>query len=250
MPTDNRLKVLLAIMVVSIIVIFSIDPIAQQPCYHHFADRRRLINIANFFNVLSNLPFVIIGIIGIRLVALRQATGGLTELNAMYLMFFVGVFLTGFGSAYYHLQPGNQTLLWDRLPMTVAFMAFFCAIVGDYISIQLARKLFAPLLITGIASVTYWYLTEQSGHGDLRAYALVQFLPVALIPLILRLFDSKLNNDKYMWGVLGAYVLSKLMELFDGQLYSALGLLSGHTLKHLVAAFGTLIFYGALRKRR
>lgn len=249
MPIDNRLKILLAIIVAAIIAIVSIDPIAQDPAYHNFADQRRIFSIANFYNVLSNLPFVIIGIMGIRLVALHKAAGGLAELQAMYLTFFIGVLLTGFGSAYYHYQPNNQTLVWDRLPMTIAFMALFSAIIGEYISTRLAWKLFVPLLILGIASVVYWHLTELNGHGDLRAYVLVQFLPVLLIPLILWLFDSKLNNDKYIWGIIGAYMVSKPMELFDAQLYSIVGLLSGHSLKHLAAAFGTLIFYWALQKR-
>ena len=134
--------------------------------------------------------------------------------------------------------------------MTIAFMALFTAIIGEYISTQLAQKLFAPLLNFGAASVVYWHVTELNGHGDLRAYVLVQFLPVVLIPLILWLFESKLNNEKYIWGIIGAYAASKLMELFDVRLYSALGLLSGHSLKHLTAAFGTLIFYWALRERR
>ncbi|MDP1664868.1 MAG: ceramidase domain-containing protein [Methylobacter sp.] len=250
MLADNRLKIMLAIIAAAIIAIFSGDPIAQDPAYHNFADQRRIFNIANFFNVLSNLPFVIIGIMGVRLVALRKATGGLAELQAMYLTFFVGVFLTGFGSAYYHYQPDNQTLLWDRLPMTIIFMALFSAIVGEYISTRLAWKLFIPLLVLGIASVIYWYVTELNGHGDLRAYALVQFLPVLLMPLILWLFDSKLDNGTYIWGIIGAYTASKLMELFDAELYRIIGLLSGHSLKHLVAAFGTLIFYWSLRKRR
>ncbi|MFZ2406072.1 MAG: ceramidase domain-containing protein [Methylobacter sp.] len=249
MPADNRLKIILAIIVAAIIAIFYIAPLAQPPDYHNFADQRRILNIANFFNVLSNVPFVVIGIIGMRLVALRQATGGLAELQAMYLTFFAGVFLTGFGSAYYHSQPSNPTLLWDRLPMTIAFMALFSAIIGEYISTRLALKLFVPLLIAGIASAVYWYATELNGHGDLRAYVLVQFLPVLLIPLILWLFDSKLNNDKYIWGVIGAYGLSKLMELWDARLYTIFGLLSGHSLKHLTAAFGTLIFYWALQRR-
>lgn len=250
MLIDNRLKILLAIVVVAIIAIFSIGPIAQQPSYHDFADQRRMLGIANFFNVLSNLPFIIIGIMGMRLVALRQATGGLAELRPMYLAFFTGVFLTGFGSAYYHYHPSNQTLLWDRLPMTIAFMALFSAIIGEYISTRLAGRLFAPLLIFGAASVVYWYVTELNGHGDLRPYVLVQFLPVLLIPLILWLFESKLNHDKYIWGIIGAYAASKLMELFDAELYGIFGLLSGHSLKHLTAAFGTLIFYWALENRR
>jgi len=249
MPIDNRLKIMLAIMVAAIIVIFSFDPIAQDQAYHNFADRRHIFDIDNFFNVFSNLPFVLIGIMGIRLVALQKASGGLAELQSIYLTFFIGVFLTGFGSAYYHYRPDNRTLLWDRLPMTIAIMALFSVIIGEYISTRLARKLFIPLLIVGIASVVYWYVTELNGHGDLRAYILVQFLPVLLIPLILWLFDSKLNGNKYIWGVVGAYAVSKLMELSDAGLYNIFGLLSGHSLKHLTAAFGTLIFYWALRDR-
>jgi hypothetical protein len=246
---DNRLKILLAIIVVAIIAMSSIDPIAQDPSYHDFADRRAFFNIANFFNVLSNAPFVIIGIMGIRLTVLRHAFGGLPELHSMYLTFFIGVLLTGFGSGYYHLQPNNQTLLWDRLPMTIAFMALFSAIIGEYISIQLAQKIFAPLLFFGAASVLYWYMTELDGHGDLRPYVLVQFLPVLLIPLILWLFDSKLDGDNYIWGIIAAYATSKLMELFDAGLYNISGLISGHSLKHLTAAFATLIFYWALQQR-
>ncbi len=248
MPTDNRLKVMLAVIVVAIIAVFSIDPIAQNPAYHDFADHRRFFNIANFFNVLTNLPLVIVGIIGIRLVSSDQANGGLAELKAIYLAFFVGVFLSGFGSAYYHYQPDNQTLFWDRLPMTIIFMAFFSIIIGEYISTRLARKLFVPLLILGMTSVIYWQVTELNGHGDLRAYALVQFLPILLIPLILWLFDSKLDNDKYIWGVIGTYAMAKLLESLDIQIYNALGF-SGHSLKHLTVAFGVLIFYWALRRR-
>lgn len=250
MPADNRLRIILAIVAAAVIAILSIDPIAQPQDYHHFADQRGLLNIPNFYNVLSNLPFVIVGIMGMKLVGSGRASGGLAELQSVYLTFFAGVFLTGFGSAYYHYHPDNQTLLWDRLPMTIAFMALFSAIVGEYISSRLALKLFVPLLSAGIGSVVYWYVTELNGSGDLRAYVLVQFLPVLLIPLILWLFKSRLNGDNYIWGVIGAYAASKFMELFDTQLYSALGAISGHSLKHLTAAFGAFIFYRALRERK
>ena len=249
MPADNRLKIIVAIAALSIIAVFSMDPIAQDPAYHHFADRRGMINIPNFYNVLSSLPFVIIGIMGMRLVALGRASGGLVELQAVYMTFFAGVFLTGFGSVYYHYHPDNQTLLWDRLPMTIAFMALFSAIVGENISSQLALKLFIPLLLSGIASAIYWYISELNGHGDLRAYVLVQLLPILLIPLILWLFNSRLNGNKYIWGIIIAYALSKITEFFDARIYSTLDVISGHTLKHLLAAFATFIFYRALRNR-
>jgi hypothetical protein len=250
MHGDNRLKIIATIAAVSFIAVFSMDPIAQDQSYHNFADQRSMINIPNFYKILSNLPFIIIGIAGMRLVASGRAIGGLAELQGVYQAFFAGVFLSGFGSAYYHYHPDNQTLLWDRLPMTIAFMAFFSAIVGEYISSRLALKLFVPLLLSGSISVIYWYVTELNGNGDLRAYALVQFLPALLIPLILWLFDSKLDGNNYIWGILGTYALAKFMEYFDAPIYSKLGIVSGHSLKHLIAAFGTLIFYWALRERR
>ncbi len=247
---DYRLKIIVVIIVFAIIGVFSMDPIAQDPAYHKFADRRSIINIPNFFDVISNLAFVIVGFMGMRLIAKDRATGWLPELRAVYMTFFVGVFLTGFGSAYYHFHPDNQTLLWDRLPMTIAFMALFSAIVGETISPRIALKMFIPLLMAGIASVVYWHVSELRGSGDLRAYVLVQFLPILLIPLMLLLFKSRLNGNKYIWGVIGAYALSKVMELLDAPIYNTLGVISGHSLKHLVAALATFIFYRALRDRR
>ena len=249
MYIDPRLKIIALIIIAAIAVVFSLDPIAQNPDYHNFADQRRFLNIVHFYNVLSNVPLVVIGMMGIRQLMLHQASGGLEPLRLLYLTFFAGVFLTGSGSMYYHLEPNHHTLLWDRLPMTFAFTAFFSAIVGEYVSIWLARRLFAPLLIAGMGSVLYWYATELHGHGDLRAYALVQFLPLVLIPIILWQFESKVNGDKYRWGVVGAYAIAKLMEVFDAEVYGVFGLLSGHSLKHLVAAVGVLIFYWGLREQ-
>lgn len=250
MSIDNRLKIIAAFVLMSIIAVFSLDPIAQNPAYHHFADQRDILNISHFCNVISSLPFIIIGVIGMRLVASGHANGGLPELKAVYLTFFIGVFLIGFGSAYYHYHPDNQTLLWDRLPMTIAFMAFFIAVIGETLSPPLALKLLLPLLVLGIASVVHWHVSELTGHGDLRAYGLVQFLPVVLIPLTLWLFDSRLNGNGYIWGVIAAYAVSKLLEFFDAGIYSALGIISGHSLKHLIAALGPFIFYLALKNRQ
>ena len=250
MLADNRLKFIVTIAAIITIAVFSMEPINQNPDYHNFSDQHATLNIPNFYNVLSNLPFVIVGIMGMRLVGSGRATGGLPELQTVYMTFFIGVFLTGFGSAYYHYHPDNQTLLWDRLPMTISFMALFSAILGEYISSQIALKLFIPLMLSGIASVVYWYASELNGHGDLRAYVLVQFLPVLLIPLILWLFNSRLNGNKYIWGVIAAYAASKLLEFFDAQIYNALNVISGHSLKHLIAAFATFIFYRALRDRQ
>ncbi|MDH4259673.1 MAG: ceramidase, partial [Gammaproteobacteria bacterium] len=152
-----------------------------------------------------------------------------------YSVFCVGVALVGFGSAYYHWVPSTAALLWDRLPMTVAFMSLFSAVIQDRVSERLGRNLLWPLVIAGAASIAWWYWSELAGRGDLRAYAVVQFLPMLLIPLMLLLFRGNGLRTGWLWAALAAYVLAKLAEYFDGAIYGASGFVSGHSIKHLLA---------------
>lgn len=242
---------MLAFCILAIIAVAFMHPIPQDPAYHAFADTRTLLGIPNFRDVASNLPFILVGLPGIVLLAGRPVpAGGLPELRLAYLVFFAGVLLTGFGSGYYHLDPSNETLVWDRLPMTLAFMAFFSIIIGEYLSTQAARLALWPLVVTGILTIVYWHVTESAGHGDLRPYALVQFLPMAVIPMILLLFRSRLGGSGYLWAMIAFYVASKITEHYDAQLFAALGGISGHSIKHVLAAIGTLFIYIALRRRR
>ena len=226
-----------------------VPPIAQDPAYHDFTDRRRFLGIPNFWNVVTNLPFILVGAAGVYLLSRGGVRGGLPELRPSAMAFFAGVALTGFGSGYYHLEPTNTTLVWDRLPMAISFMAFFSIILGEHLSVQAGRRLLWPLVIAGIASVLYWHLTEQQGRGDLRPYALVQFLPFLLIPLVMLIFRSRLTGTGYLWGVIAAYLASKLAEFLDAEIYTWTGMISGHSLKHLLAAAGAWLFYRALQRR-
>lgn len=250
---SKRHFLLMSVSLVAIVAMFFVAPIAQDLSYHQFADQQTLFSIPHFWNVVSNLPFIWVGLIGLTVLRKKNnnaLTGMLPELRMAYITFFIGVFLTGFGSSYYHWNPINATLLWDRLPMTISFMAFFTVIIGENISIPLAKILFYPLVFLGIVSAVYWIVTESNGAGDLRPYALVQFLPVLLIPLILWLYPSPFNGQRYIVYVIGAYVVAKLMEHFDHQIFEVLGMMSGHAIKHVVAAVGTYYFYLALKRRR
>jgi hypothetical protein len=171
-------------------------------------------------------------------------------LRPAYTIFFFGTALVAFGSGYYHLRPENGTLLWDRLPMTIAFMAFFSIVIGEHIDVRWSRRLLWPLISVGAASVLYWHFTESAGHGDLRPYAAVQFLPVIFIPLLLWLLPSKFNSTRYFWLVIATYVLAKVLEFFDGGTYQLLHAISGHSLKHVAAAIGVYFMVLALRQRR
>ncbi len=174
----------------------------------------------------------------------------MTELQLAYVVFFAGVFLTGFGSAYFHYTPGNSTLVWDRLPMTLGFMGFLAIIGGEHISMPAARRMLVPLLIVGAGSVIYWNITETRGAGDLRPYAIVQFLPMLLIPLILLLYRSAYDKVGFLWFMIALYAFSKLFEEFDSETYEIGQLISGHSIKHVVAAVSAVVFLHGLHTRR
>jgi hypothetical protein len=248
--STRQLTILLGLAGLAVMVAFLAPAIPQDPAYHEFADRRTYLGVANFWNVVTNLPFLWVGLTGLRELR-REAPGGIPPEQATgYRVFFAGIALVGPGSAYYHLAPDNATLLWDRLPMTIAFMAFFAVIVGEYISRPWGRKLLWPLVLAGTASVFYWQATERAGHGDLRPYALIQFLPMLLVPLILLMFRSSCNVTGYLWAVLAAYLAAKAAEFLDEPIFRVLDPLSGHAFKHLLAAFGAYCVLLAIRRRR
>ena len=223
--------------------------VAQDPAYHRFADQRTLLGIPHFADVLSNLPFIVVGVLGLRTLIPGCPSGGLTELMPAYRAFFAGMVLVGLGSIYYHFDPTNATLVWDRVPMTISFMAFFAAIVGEHLSPKLGRRVLWPLIILGLGTVLYWRLTEAVSRGDLRPYGLVQFLPLTLMPLILLRHPSRLRGTRYLWAVLAAYALAKGVEAADERIFRLTGFISGHSLKHLLAAGGGYAFLMALRRR-
>ena len=96
--------------------------------------------------------------------------------------------VTSLGSTWFHLGPNNDSLVWDRLPMTIGFMGLLAALVSERIDPGLGLKLLGPLVAVGIWSVWAWISSEHAGEGDLRPYLLVQLYPVAAILLVLALF--------------------------------------------------------------
>lgn len=238
------------VSIIGIVCVWMLDPIAQDIKYHLFNDQRAILNIPNFWNVISNLPFLLVGVSGLYHILHSRKLQLINEMKIAYILFFAGISLIAFGSGYYHLFPGNESLVWDRLPMTIAFMALFSVIIAEFISIRLARLALWPLIIFGIFSIIYWQHTESRGEGDLRLYILVQFLPMMVIPLILLFFKSNFSDTRGYWLLLCAYVLAKVLEYYDAAIYNILPLLSGHTIKHLIAAFGVFILLRSYNNRK
>ena len=241
MNTDEatiRLIVLITVVVVAVAVIFSEPPIPQSLDYHNFADQRSFVGVPNFLDVVSNLPFLIVGIWGLLVVASPKYAGSYITSGERwpYVVFFLGVVLTCFGSSYYHLHPTNGRLVWDRLPMTLGFMGILSATVAERINVKVGVRLLPLLVAAGVLSVLYWSWTEAHGQGDLRPYYLVQFGSLLVLLSMLLLFRTPYSRTWCLWTALGCYVAAKLLETFDSQIYDLGHVVSGHTLKHLAAA--------------
>ena len=244
-------RVLLAITFAVVIAVFLfVEPYPQPQSYHAFADNRILFGMANFWNVSTNAVFLIPGVAGLWLLGSGDHPGILPGLNPAYHILFIGVLLTAFGSAWFHLAPGNDTLFWDRMPMTIAFMSLVAIIVGEHASENLGRKLLWPLLVIGAASVFYWDYSELKNAGDLRLYGLVQFLPMLLIPAILLMYRSVFDRTGFIWVVFLLYALAKIFELLDVALYNLGEVISGHSIKHVCAALGPMVLIVGGMKRR
>ena len=224
-----------------VLLFYFTKAIPQDPAYYLFADNRTIASIPNFWDVVSNLPFVFVGVWGLYIVLKLGRSDASFELRNSYLVFFVGVFLSAFGSAYFHLEPANDTLFWDRLPMTIAFAGLFAAVIGEYGATKTANRLLPLFLVIGVGSVLYWQWTESISAGDLRPYAIVQFLPMLAIPAILAVSKRENEIGRYVWLMIAFYLIAKLFEHFDSNVYDTIHVVSGHTIKHLTAAVGPAI---------
>lgn len=246
---------LLLILTATVALIFLLLPRIPQPeAYHLFADRRSLLGIPNFGDVASNLPFAVIGVLGL-IFLLRSdsnaATGRFLEPSERwpYLFVFVGLLLTAFGSSYYHLSPNNSRLVWDRLPMTIAFMSMVAAVIAERISLRVGLWLLPILLLVGMGSVLQWYASEMRGSGDLRFYAAVQVYS-ALVLLLALFLPQRCTRGSDLAIVVGFYALAKVLEALDKPIFAAGHIVSGHSLKHLAAAAAGYYILRMLQKRR
>lgn len=228
---DKKLTYLLASMFLFFVVVLVFIPaIEQDSTYHNFSDQSNWLGITNGWNVISNFLFLLVGVWG--LLSIKNKP------NIMaYRFFFIGVGLVSVGSGYYHLNPNNQTLIWDRLPMTIAFMGLFSVVLSEFLNKNLGKKALLPLILFGLLSIIYWIITN-----DLRPYILVQFYPIIAIPIILLYHKSKNHSIFGYWLLILFYGLAKVCEHFDVEIHQLFRIISGHSLKHIVAALGIYLW--------
>src|SRR4029078_7594921 len=231
----RRALTFLAIVVISLVALLLVLPISQDPNYHVFADQRTILGIPHFWNVVSNLPFVAVGLAG--LLQFRR--------NPAIAFLFLAIMMTGFGSGYYHLDPNDRTLFWDRLPMTIGFMIILAIAIEDRLDAKLGATLLWPLIALGVFSILLGRWT-----GALRLYGWVQFFPCVALPVLFVLFPPTFSGTSYWLIAALLYALAKIFEFYDGAIYSIGSVLSGHTLKHIAAAAACYAILKYFQKRQ
>jgi hypothetical protein len=232
---NRPLPVLLGLMIASFAGLMLLPPIPQDQSYHQFADQRALLEVPNFSNVVSNLPFIVIGAAGL----------WRFHCNPITIVLFSGMLLTGVGSSYYHWNPNDGTLLWDRLPMTLCLMAIFAAAIAEREDAKVGAVLLWPLLVVGVSSLLVWRWTD-----DLRLYTWVQFFPCLALPLLFLQFPAKYTGTSYWVIAVAIYAFAKVAEFYDRAVLAAGSILSGHTIKHLAAAAACFAILRYFQTRR
>jgi hypothetical protein len=226
--------------------------IPQPQSYHDFADQRSFLGIANFGDLASNLLFAVSGAWGLIFLLERHSHEQFIDPRerCAYFFLFLGLFLTAFGSRYYHLAPDNARLVWDRLPMMLAFMGLVSAMISERVSVAVGFHLLPLLLMLGVGSVVVWWYSEIRGAGDLRFYAMLQVYAVLILPVLL-LLPPRYTRSGDFAVVFGFYVLAKVFETADRRIFSIdQHTIGGHTLKHLAAGAAGFWVLRMLKKRQ
>lgn len=243
----KRTAIVWGLAIVCFVVLMLVTPaIPQSQEYHNFADHREFFGIPNTLNVISNFPFLVVGLVGLVLCYY----GNYFKLSLPgelcgWTFFFVGVAAVAFGSSYYHLKPNDARLVWDRLPMTVAFTSIIAIFIIERVDARKGTFSIVPLILAGIISILYWRFFD-----DLRPYAVVQFVPIIAIPVMAILLPPMYTHSTYWLWAAGFYLLAKVEEAADVAIYNlSHQIVSGHTIKHLFAAMVPVFLTLMLAKR-
>ena len=248
------LRILLVATIAIVVTGLMLPRIPQPQSYHAFANQRSFLGVPHFADVVSNVPFAIFGLWGV-LFLLRYNPEELRthfldrRERWFYVIISIGLFLTAFGSGYYHLDPGNDRLMWDRLPMTIVFTSFVAALIAERIHLRAGLWLLPALLLIGISSVLQWHMSEMHGAGDLRFYGAVQAYAVLFV-LLASLLPTPYTRGSDLLLVAGFYILAKALEILDKPIFALGQIVSGHTLKHLAAALAGYSILRMIRRRR
>lgn len=224
-------------------------PLPQNPSYHLLADTRAFLGfIPRAGDVLTNLAILAAGLFGL---ALRDRMTVAPEERTALNVLIAATILTALGSAYYHWAPANATLVWDRLPLSVALMSVLVLVLADRVHPLFARDAIWPLAALGVVSVIVWGVLEAMGKGDLLLYLIVRVGAGVSIAMLLILRKPRHTGTKWIVMAVLCEILMATLERLDHEVFRLTGgLASGHNLKHVMVGVALGLVFWWLRARR
>lgn len=227
-----------------------LPPLAQPLAYHHFADQRVFWGVPHFLNVISNLAFLLVAALGLNALLHAGPTVFAECAERLpYALFFFALAAVGLGSAWYHLAPDNVRLFWDRLPMSATFTALLAAVIAERVGARAGLALLGPLILAGVATVVYWRFSAAMGAENVLPYFALQAHAILAVLLLVGFFPSKYGGGGNLLLAAALYGAALGAELLDHPLFALGHLVSGHTVKHLLAALAAYQVVRMLRVR-
>jgi hypothetical protein len=244
-PALSRPEVALLLGVLALLALALFGPHVALPAhYHAFADQRSAFGIPCVMDVLSNGPFALAGVAGLWQLARTPENALLPAQRTLVALFFAGLLLTTVGSSWYHWQPDDAGLAVDRAGMSLAFAGLLGLAVADRVSDRAGHALAGcVLLLAPVAAVL------PLAKGNMGPWAVVQAGGLVLLAALAvrRVRAGALGFS--IGAVIALYAVAKGLEVSDQAVFELTqGLVSGHSLKHVVAALAALPVLWALHR--
>ena len=220
-------------------------PRMQLPAgYHDFADQVAWGVLPYARDVLTNLAFAIAGWVllwqGMKYSRNMQDDAARHRLVPAVQAAAWGLVLTALCSGIYHLRPDAAGLAIDRIGMSAAFAGVVGLLVADRLATVRVVPAMAAALLLGVACVMSDFL-----NGNMTPWVIFQVGVSGLMLLAPWVTRRQGERDGLQqpvlgiawWQVLVFYALAKLCEMGDQAVWQWTGaIISGHSLKHIVAA--------------
>ncbi|CAN6865544.1 unnamed protein product [Brassica oleracea] len=238
--TWKRKRILVgSLFICWLILMFFTPKVPLHSFRHHvFADKRNFMGVPNTLNVMTNFPFLIIGVLGFVLclggsffnISLKGEIWGWT-------LFYASISSLAFGSAYYHLKPDDNRIVWDTLPILIAYSSLFSSFLVERAGERVGLSCLVLLLFISVLSVAYARV-----FNDLRLCLTFQLIPCLAIPVMTVLLPPKYTHSRFWLLATAAHAVSKIEGLADSKIYNFNGYtISGHSLGHLCSALAMLL---------
>ncbi|XP_075672394.1 uncharacterized protein LOC142641920 isoform X2 [Castanea sativa] len=214
-------------------LMFATPKIPLSPKHHRYADMRNFLGVPNTLNVITNFPFLVVGVLGFVLCLQRNFFNIILRGELWgWALFYAGTAGVAFGSAYHHLKPDDNRVMWDTFPMMIAYSSLFSSFMVERMGEKIGLSSLFALLLFAFLSTAYGIT-----YNDLRLCMTFQLIPSVAIPGMMYVFQPKYTHSRYWLFAAGIHVLAKFEGVADKKIYRANRyIISGHSLEHLCLA--------------